>query len=280
METAVNPPIAYPELATGSLLYGLAHEALKSDSYKDFLKNHNRYLILDNGADELGSGIGGNELYQLILETDPSEIILPDVLGDPDSTKINSEAFYKGFLQGNENLGHINIMAVAQGMTHLQFIDCYKHWLECDYVDVIGIPYDIEFDSVHHGATARELLHKSVRRGIRRLELVEQLHKRGLVGKPLHLLGWNTQWEITQYKSQKYRWVRSNDTTAPLAAALQRIRFSNQGYKDWAPMDFDAEMTGEQYDYAIDNLLLYYKAAGDVDGILNLGMLIGKTRND
>ncbi len=282
MDTAVNPPISHPELATGSMLYGLAHEALQSEVYKKFLGQHQRYLILDNGADELGTGLSGTELYQLMREVNASEIILPDVLGNPELTKNNSEVFYSSFLQGDEEvLSRVNVQAVAQGMTHEAFLECYLHWLECDYVDVIGIPYDIEFDSKYYGEgeSNRDTSPRSVVRGVRRLEFIEYIHTRGMVGKPLHLLGYNSMWELHELTRRNYRYVRSNDTTAPFAAAFNEISFADMDggrYKNWSAMDFKAILYGEKYNLAIKNLHLYYRACGDMDAILNLGMLMGK----
>lgn len=48
MKTSVNPPIGYPELDLGAFSYGLAHEAINSDTYRERLKKisqSGRYLI-------------------------------------------------------------------------------------------------------------------------------------------------------------------------------------------------------------------------------------------
>lgn len=280
MKTFVNPPIAHPELDLGSGgTYGLAHIALKSEVYRDRLKSQKasgRYVLLDNAADELQVGMNGNAFYDLIMDVKPDEVIAPDVLQDAEATLKNTKQFLEEFKVPRG----MKVMAVAQGRNFTEFLDCYTTWLEDPRVDVVGIPYDIEFRSNPFSSSdtegpSRDKALNSYRRGFRRVELVGELCEKELVAKPIHLLGMNNLWELSLY--QKFGEDRGvifrNDTTAPFAAAFNDVSWESvicpllargPSDKNWPALDFDSKIESDElWDMVRTNLLAYFSAASD-----------------
>lgn len=269
------------ELNLGSYLYGLAHEAKKNAFYADWLKNRgDQYLIFDNGADELGEGMKGDELWQLILQIQPNEIILPDVLGDTDATIKNSEEFYieyvhPAFIRGDEYLP--SIMAVPQGLTFDDYMRCYQKFSDWSAVDVIGIPYDIEFDipgfPEYDSSSVFADDTKTIKRAKRRLNLLRYLRPSGRLSQPIHLLGMNNLSELRAHQREHSHLIRSNDTTAPFAAAhaLRDWTGGESGEKDWPALDFEADLYPSIRRIAQNNLWEYFKACGDIKAIYHLG---------
>lgn len=277
MKTAVNPPESVPEWDLGSLSYGLAHEALRSENYLQRLKDiamGPRYLILDNGADELGVGLDGDEFYSLIQEVKPQEMILPDVIGDPFETLKRGRAFLDRDLEGT------TVMAVAQGLNFDEWINCYLSWTSDSRVDVIGVPYDIEFDVRPEQMGDLDQFTRTELRTLRRYNLVSYLSSHDLARKPVHLLGMNGLEEFRLHVVSGFPFIRSNDTTAPFGSALAGRTWEDgdSGPRDYPSLRFDAsreEMmkVGPSVFY---NLLAYFSACNDLDALVNLTKVAGQ----
>ena len=271
MKCAVNAPVWYPFLNIGSYVYGLAHECTEKPHYQWDLKTDSRFTILDNGADELGEGMSGADLYDLMLWIEPEELILPDVLGNKEQTIENSTKFHKDFL--SKKTRPDSLMAVPQGLTYDDWITCYNHFLKWDEVDVLGIPYDIEFDIP--GREVREGLTKTEKRARRRLALVKFLDEWDQLRKPLHLLGMNNLWELGNY--DRFESVRSTDTTAPFAAAIAGRKWSTNlsGEKDWPALDFNSRVEEDTMELILNNLYEYAKTCGDLEAMYRVGKVVG-----
>src|SRR5690606_30387063 len=59
----------------------LAHEYVKDEAYRQFYKERSKagdYVMLDNGAYELGESIPIRELYDIASDLNPTAIFLPD----------------------------------------------------------------------------------------------------------------------------------------------------------------------------------------------------------
>ena len=127
MRTAVNPPLSASEYNLGAFDYTLAHEALRSRDYFNLFapqSRGNRWLTLDNGADELGEGLQGDVYLDLIYDLKPQEVIAPDVLGNGPETVQRT----KEFLQSNLPWDQMSVMGVAQGQTKSEFMESYQ-WM-------------------------------------------------------------------------------------------------------------------------------------------------------
>lgn len=287
MQSIVNAPFGYMYLNVGSLFYGLAHEAQKSEKYKSWLtkraSEHHRDVILDNAADELGVGLAGQGLFDLANEIKPQELILPDVLQDSEQTLKNTFDFYNTFFDEVSEQSRPRFMVVAQGETLEEYLYCLKEFYAWGKYDVLGVPYDIEFDVPADGFTQAVNLEtlknfdglsfvspedtRTVKRAKRRLNLIRYLQKLNLLVKPIHLLGMNNLKELKAYQYSTARnWIRSNDTTAPFAAAKTELTWSlgESGEKNWDALDFEVNWTIEQERVARRNLFFYVEACNDL----------------
>lgn len=275
MKTAVNSPVSDMSLNVGAMKYGLAHIALDNRLYREFLGSPKRYTILDNAADELGTGLTGDDLWGLVRAIRPDEIILPDILKDGEGTYEASMKFYNDHLALQEDKP--KAMAVAQGKTLEEWMSSYKTWLELDLVDVIGVPYDVDFEV---GAQLEGEVTKTNFRAHNRINLIRKIVMELPIRKPIHLLGMNNlrELEVLRDSVENHNgFIRSNDTTGPFAAALDGKDWSTLSYiekdfeKDWPALDFDHEWEKEEKIRAYKNLFAYGESAGDHSIAYNIG---------
>jgi len=88
IKIAVNGPIALmKKYDWADIHYALAHECLVSQESVEFYRDSSKFVILDNGADELGEGMRGTEYLRLVSEIQPDVVILPDVLSNGFETR-------------------------------------------------------------------------------------------------------------------------------------------------------------------------------------------------
>lgn len=267
----VNAPFSEMSLNVGTINYGLAHLAQENSEYVKFLRESQKYTILDNGADELTTGMAGESLWDLVQRIQPDELILPDVLADKDATVKATRSFFENFIvtaKDNEFVPD-NFMAVAQGQTYDEFLECYHLWQDTEFVDVIGIPYDIDFEIPGLDTSQSN---RTTARGLRRIRMCQILNV-SASKKHIHLLGMNNLWELAQYEVQGIK-VRSNDTTGPFAAAVGGRNWSKESRrfkKNWSALDFDRVLTKEERELAYINLLQYADACSDIRMAFNTG---------
>lgn len=280
IKTFVNAPIAHPELNVGWGVYGLAHEALKSKEYRERLVTQaksDRVLILDNGADELGEGLQGEEFWDLVEEVRPDVVIAPDVLKDgPETIHRTTRFLYE--LSSREALvdfGDMKVMGVAQGKTLDEWINSYLSLISNSRIHIVGVPYDVDFSVVKGDEYALRGKKSSRERSENRVDLMAYLQNRGLLLKTVHFLGLNDLGEFLHHRTQAYDVEVWNDTTAPFAAAVdgRHWEVDKSGEKDWPSLDFQVELDPAQYGFSINNLLCYFLATGDREALARLTKL-------
>lgn len=91
------------------------------------------YCILDNGAAE-GEEWHPDALHTIADQFGIDEIVIPDILGNKDHTVAAAYKFAE-FASGN-----YKYMAVLQGQSYEELVDCAEHFAEMPYVHTIGIP--------------------------------------------------------------------------------------------------------------------------------------------
>jgi hypothetical protein len=248
--------------------YALAHECLGNDDLIEFYATSIKPVILDNGADELGEGMNGYELQSLIEAIKPDYCILPDVLENAQLTRERGLEF----LSQAHNLEHQpKWMAVIQGTSVAEWMQELHFWLG-EGVDLIGIPYDINFEIPDE----EKFKTKSRQWAFRRAWLLENictmyLNRWG--DKQIHLLGVNDVCEfqmIREYVDNTiYSKIRSNDTTAPYAAAAHDKFFSIEDgiitshEKDWPALNFHNDDIDKNN--LVWNMCLYFYATNPHD---------------
>lgn len=240
------PPLSSKKFRVGPYSYGLAQECLESTEYESWMWDLARKtnLILDNGADELGQSLDPDIYRALIRQIHPYEIILPDKLQDSEYTLEQGRQFLdQGLPDG------VSVMAVAQGSTWEEWESCYEEWRITPRINVIGVPYDIDFQLpwIQEGG---KFVNREERRAHMRHEIIAKLIEESRVTRPLHLLGFNNLWEVE--KLNRYRdEVRSIDTRGPFSAGLAGVLWdSNFKEKCWTTPD-QSKVTEEEVQAAL-----------------------------
>lgn len=251
MQLCVITPLSHLDLASyGSGIHmALTHLVLKDDEYVRAyarFQNKDEYVILDNSAFEMeqqGKGLDPLPVLKSAKKIGANEVIATDVLLDGDATVVSTRDFIKEYRQffGEEiRLGRPvpKIMAVPQGKTIEEWIDCYMRLIVMDGVDVLGFS-KISVPTAFGGLNAR-----NVDGGVTqsRLKLYNYLDDKQLwpyclrrLHIDIHLLGGDS-WSgyelknISSYnqsyteKSQRDL-IRSNDTSAPVWYGAQGVSF-------------------------------------------------------
>lgn len=254
MKLCVITPLSHLDLASfGSGIHmALTHIALESDDYvKTYqrYKNKGEYIILDNSAFELeqqGRGLDPKPVLEAAKAIGADEVIATDVLCEGDETVKSTRNFiseFRAFFGEEIRQGKPvpKIMAVPQGKSIEEWIDCYARLVVMDGVDVIGFS-KISVPVSFGGPNARK-----VDGGVTqsRLKLYDYLDENllwpDLLCRPnmkIHLLGGDS-WSGHELKSiTTYgggtkspipllgrRQIRSNDTSAPVWYGANSVAF-------------------------------------------------------
>lgn len=228
MELAIISPVQYLEQFStlGDFDFALCHVLVEERQlnekmatphtpYRDYFKKQSesgRVVLLDNGAHE-ESCVDIFTLCANAGDIKATHVIAPDVVGNTDDTLKNTEEFLY-FVETNVE-DKFQIIGVAQGSTLADWLRCYTWMSKNPYIDVVAIPYDINFLlPVVHGAmmsvqsmfSDKQLmkpLTKSVAQCYTRIQVMEMLAHLDQLEKPIHLLGWSLPYEIYYYKKHK-----------------------------------------------------------------------------
>ena len=117
----------------------LAHLVGKDQEYTEFYRQQaekGNYVILDNGVIETGKPMNIMQLVTCAKKIAADEIILPDVFQDDEATLNNA---CEAIPIARHELPGVKLMAVPQGKTLEEWVDCARMLLEMD-IDVLGIP--------------------------------------------------------------------------------------------------------------------------------------------
>jgi len=200
--------------------YALVHHFEHYDQYFNFFKRsllNNREVILDNSIFELKTAFDPEKYAEWIVKLSPTFYIVPDVLEDGYQTVDNFMAWRDGYkdLPGTT-------MGTIQGTTYHEIADCYRTMsLFCPYIA-------ISFDMSYYDYTGIGLT-QSERRCDGRKRLIKQLIADGLWNwnKPHHLLGCSLAKEFSFYKHNNIYNIRSVDTSNPVIAGIQGMKYAS-----------------------------------------------------
>lgn len=221
--------------------FALCHEALRDAEYRQLYAEYARkpgaFVILDNGAFELGTSDIDVNLVQMTKAIEPQEIVLPDRMFMADATVAMSARFrerHPTICEGR------SVAGVAHGRNHEEFLECAKQLIEDVKVDVIMIPKDYEAWSGGRSVLVAML----------------QCFK-----KPIHLLGMEQDCgAFMRYATMGY--VRSMDTVKPFTRAMSMHDMFSERIDISRPWNyFERILSEEQYHVAIDNLNQWAEAA-------------------
>lgn len=188
--------------------------------YKERAASMDDYVILDNGAYELGRSIPFQHLIDVALQIMPQEIVLPDVF-------LNSKETILTACEGHNlltNVGNawafidhpMNIMVAPQGKNLTEWLRCMDALINAMRPNVIGIPVVYE---------------KMMGRGVLIKEVIRYFEGDLYFRPEIHLLGWDGDlYKLMCYARDFPLWVRGIDSAKPFYYSLDRNpMFLDQG---------------------------------------------------
>lgn len=216
MEIVPIPPTSLIAHAAGICKYqfALVHECERYGAHSEYVRQYQKigsspdhYLILDNGAFELGSSMPLDRIIEWMDILCPNEVVLPDRMFMADETiRMSLEALRQLRLTRLTDSSGRKYTPAFQGVVHGRN---HKEWLDCAHamfdmgVDVLAIPKDYEAWS-----GGREVL----------LEMVQR------IGLPVHLIGMEKDYfEFLNWRCTEL--VRSMDTAKPYIMAYNHTRW-------------------------------------------------------
>lgn len=219
--------------------YCLVHLLDKYPEYRDFYKDSNREVILDNSIFELGEAYNDEDLIYHINDIKPTYYIIPDVLEDCSGTIERA----KRFLDKAGNIKSKTI-GVVQGKTYEELVKCHEFMDKEANVDKIAISFDYSyyermFDlSAEHAKdllfTENDKINKYLKWKIGRFLTLSDLYYDKVINKnkPYHLLGCSLPQEGTFYKHERFKFIDSVDTSNPIVHGIKNIKYTNDGLTD------------------------------------------------
>lgn len=191
----------------------LAQVYLQDYKYAKFFKIRRLlgdFLLLDQGAAELGAAVCDEALIGVVRQLRPQLVVAPDVLHDGPETVRRTEAFLLKYRETLYKYGTA-VMAVPQGHTCEECLDTFELFNSRSGVDWLGISkfHHLKFDGRHNFLAA-----------IAKLK----------VQRPCHLLG--VQDQIGGLLQEKdFPFVKSTDTAKPVKLGLQGLSLEEEGQR-------------------------------------------------
>lgn len=202
--------------------YALVHLFEKEPLYFNLFKEsleQGREVILDNSIFELGEAFDDSRFAFWIEQLSPTTYIIPDVLEDSEGTIANINSWMSKY----PNLPGLK-MGVVQGKTYEDLVKCYNRIDQtCDMI-AISFNYSYYTSQQKTGDFLKDWM-------LGRQVLIDQLIKDGIINydKPHHLLGSSLPQEFSYYNPNKYRFIKSLDTSNPIIHGLSNIRYRPYG---------------------------------------------------
>lgn len=194
MKIAWIPPTSLLHYTNNTNYQLVLPQVLRADpSYAaHYTRSDLGFKILDNGAAE-GALASVEELFRWAKAISADEIVVPDVLHDLHGT-VNAARNFEMYTASYPDYGY---MAVAQGQSITEVIQCIDRFGELDYITTIGIP--------------RHLVDKGSQT---RASLAEYTAKT-LPDRSIHCLGMNVRDTMEVERLAKTGVVRGVDTSMP-----------------------------------------------------------------
>lgn len=188
----------------GDYYFVLAHRYETDESYRGFFleiaKNRCRkWILLDNGAFELGTSMAVDRLLDIVKELQPNEVVAPDRLMDGPKSLNMAQEFIPLVPKD------VNICVIPHGKNVDEFVHYYKEVANLIRVDTIGLSI---------------VFHKRYKQ--LRPHVYNYLAKQDILDKQrdIHLFGLDSLAELWCYQAGN---IRSVDTSLPISCAWNRI---------------------------------------------------------
>jgi len=238
--------------------YALVHLFEENEEYYNKFveaRDKGREIILDNSIFELGTAWDSDRFAYWVEKLKPTWYIVPDVLDNKNAT-LNS---FNNFVQKYPDLPGKRI-AVAQGSTYEELVECYVILANNDKVDKVAMSFN------HPFFQDMGLENKYFNMMAGRQHTIARMIEENVINKnkPHHLLGCGLPQEFEQYVG--YDWIDSLDTSNPVMHGIKGIRYFDGGLnnkeslKMFTIMEEDVLASWDDIVYNIDRFREYCSA--------------------
>jgi len=188
--------------------------------YKGLSSSLDDYVILDNGAYELGSSFSFQHVLEVAKEIGPDEIVLPDVFLNKRETILSANEGHKLFIDAIECAADISIMVAPQGESTSEWMQCFDALVSTIHPDAIGIPVVYE---------------SKMGRGVLIKQIISYIGGDLWYQPDIHLLGWDGDlYKLNCYARDFPLWVRGIDSAKPFYYETPL----SEGVKQSRPKDY------------------------------------------
>jgi hypothetical protein len=227
--------------------YCLPHLLDESKEYRRFFygaKSDGRYIIMDNSIHELGEAYDRSRLLYWIDELEPNEFIVPDVWEDKTGTLVSAKEWSSIDLPKG-----VEKVAVVQAKSYSEGVECYNI-LKTQGYHKLSFSYGAEW----YGQLVDnlEFLSSRAKKAYGRFIFISQLYYSGVISSTdnVHLLGCNLPQEYGWYRN--FPFIKSVDTSNPVMAALEDVR-----YWDFGLLDKPKASMNDEFDSIDEDLIIY-----------------------
>ena len=238
MQIAHEAPLAIMPLVRTYTDYDYALVHLFEDGeigkpYFDFFVeslNQGRRVILDNSIFELGTAFEPLRFIDWVKKLLPTEYIIPDVFRDSEATLQKVDEWFSLLekTQSTEVLAKCKAIAVVQGNSFEECVECYKKLLLDKRIYKIAIPFDFPWYQKTTGISIKEMAYCKGRNCF--VKFLSNLNKELQYHKPFHLLGCALPQEFSYYKREDlFTTVETIDTSNPVLHGLLGTRYGALG---------------------------------------------------
>jgi hypothetical protein len=212
--------------------------------YKEYFykkEKGKKFIICDDTIAEDGGRIKLDEFIEKVIGLNPSEVIIPDVIGNYEETKNKRELFLDKYF--NMLLSkNIKIMAVVQGKNIEEYTKCLSEINSDSRINTIGIPFRMNYAKFFDKSEEENHM-------LNRLLFINTMN----FLKPIHCLGVNLPQEIISLKYTNK--VRSCDTKLMSRYGLNELVFDKDDTtKPKRKLYLDDDMTEKQINFTIQNI--------------------------
>lgn len=190
--------------------------------YLEYYRGRSELKILDNGLFENEVAESPMEIITKAFLVDADVVIAPDILYDGDATIKEAKHFVE-VVKLFQRTKPLQIMAVPQGSSPEEYLDCYSQLVNNPGIDMIGLSI-LSLDKSFEKYTGIKSIHVNRIIGINYLWAQGVFHPQ----KWHHLLGLgDRQDELAAYGHIKN--IRSNDTSSPILHGLRKREYLEDG---------------------------------------------------
>ncbi len=257
IQIAIIAPTAHLTTLSGygdtAYFMALAQEVLLDAEYARFFRERSeagQWVILDNGACELGESVDGEPLLEAFRLVRPQQLILPDKIDDGAGTYELVRAFLAKYAT---QLGGTRLTAVAHGRDYTDWLSSWRQLTSLPQVGAMAI-----------GKTAPAF--PDARPDYARIAALEHLVSKGLLPEHMtvHVLGSADAVHLELAQLRQFGFVTGLDTSAPVVHGASGIRFEEgTAYRKLAThLPMSAQLSPDQLEDCMYNIDIMRRAAG------------------